>query len=112
MIQAVVRNFKGAFGGLSRSIWLLSLAQFINRSGSMVIFFMAVYLKDELHLGFSEVGTVMACYGVGALVGVYVGGRLTDRVGHRPVMVGSLLGGCILFVIASQTPTFIPLCIV
>lgn len=112
MIQAVVRNFKGAFGGLSRSIWLLSLAQFINRSGSMVIFFMAVYLKDELQLSFSEVGTAMACYGIGALVGVYVGGRLTDRIGHRPVMVGSLLGGCILFILAAQTSSFIPLCAV
>lgn len=112
MFRSVARNFKEAFGGLSRSIWLLSLAQFINRSGSMVIFFMAVYLKDYLQLGFSEVGTVMACYGVGALVGVYAGGRLTDKVGHRPVMVGSLLGGFALFVVASLTTSFIPLCIV
>jgi predicted MFS family arabinose efflux permease len=112
MPSAIVQNFREAFGGLSRSIWLLALAQFINRSGSMVVFFMAVYLKDELLLDFSQVGTVMACYGVGALVGVYAGGRLTDKIGHHPVMVASLLGGFILFIVASQTTDFFSLCLV
>jgi predicted MFS family arabinose efflux permease len=112
MFPAIARNVKNAFGGLSRAIWLLALAQFINRSGSMVIFFLAVYLKDELLLDFAKVGTIMACYGVGALVGVYAGGRLTDKLGHQPVMVGSLLGGFVLFMVASQTEGFIPLCVV
>ena len=112
MLSRVVNGFSNAFGGLSRSIWLLALAQFINRSGSMVIFFLAVYLKDELHLEFSKVGTVMACYGLGALVGVYLGGRFTDRFGHRPVMVVSLVGGFVLFVLASFIRDFSLLCIV
>ena len=108
----MLSNLSNAFGGLSRSIWLLALAQLINRSGSMVIFFLAVYLKDDLQLDLSQVGTIMACYGVGAMVGVYMGGKLTDRIGHHPVMVASLLGGFILFIVASQTTGFIPLCIV
>lgn len=78
----------------------------------MVVFFMAVYLKDELLLDFAQVGTVMACYGIGALIGVYVGGRLTDKIGHHPVMVASLLGGFILFLVASQTKEFYSLCVV
>lgn len=112
MRSAIAHNIRQAFGGLSRSIWLLALAQFINRSGSMVVFFMAVYLKDELMLDLAQVGTIMACYGVGALLGVYTGGRFTDMVGHHPVMVASLLGGFILFIVASQTTGFVPLCIV
>jgi MFS family permease len=112
MLSRAVNGFTNAFGGLSRSIWLLALAQFINRSGSMVIFFLAIYLKDELHLDFSQVGTVMACYGIGALVGVYLGGRFTDRFGHRPVMVISLIGGFVLFVLSSFIRDFGLLCIV
>jgi len=112
MRSAIAHNVRQAFGGLSRSIWLLALAQFINRSGSMVVFFMAVYLKDELLFDLSQVGTVMACYGIGALVGVYAGGRLTDKIGHHPVMVASLLGGFILFIVASQITDFVALCVV
>jgi predicted MFS family arabinose efflux permease len=112
MFNDLARSVSGAFSGLSRSMWLLALAQFINRSGSMVIFFLAVYLKDELMLDFVQVGTVMACYGAGALVGVYAGGRLTDRWGHYPVMIACLFGGCVFFVVASMTTGFVPLCIV
>ena len=109
MLSNFVYVFRNAFGGLSRSIWLLALAQFINRSGSMVIFFLAVYLKDELHFDLSEVGILMACYGIGSLVGVYLGGWFTDRIGYYPVMVGSLLGGFVLFMAASMTTEFVPL---
>lgn len=109
MLSNFVYVFRNAFGGLSRSIWLLALAQFINRSGSMVIFFLAVYLKDELHFDLFEVGILMACYGIGSLVGVYLGGWFTDRIGYYPVMVGSLLGGFVLFMAASMTTEFVPL---
>lgn len=106
---SLIRN---AYGGLSRSIWLLSLAQFINRAGSMVVFFMAVYLRDDVGLDLSQVGAVMSCFGIGALVGVYAGGKLTDKIGHYPVMVASLLGGFVMFMLASQVEDFVSLCVV
>jgi len=106
---SLIRN---AYGGLSQAIWLLSLAQFINRAGSMVVFFMAVYLRDDVGLDLSQVGAVMSCYGIGALVGVYAGGKLTDKIGHYPVMVASLLGGFVMFMLASQVEGFVSLCVV
>lgn len=112
MLSKIASLIRNAYGGLSRSIWLLALAQFINRAGSMVIFFMAVYLRDDIGMDLEQVGVVMSCYGVGALCGVYVGGKLTDRVGHHPVMVVSLLGGFLMFMLASQVEDFISLCVV
>ncbi|MFN5620399.1 MAG: MFS transporter, partial [Flavobacteriales bacterium] len=112
VLSSLWLSIRNAYGGLSRAIWLLALAQFINRAGSMVVFFMAVYLRDDVGLDLAQVGVVMACYGVGALVGVYAGGKLTDRIGHQPVMVGSLLGGFIMFMLASQVDGFYALCIV
>ena len=112
MLSNITSLIRNAYGGLSRSIWLLSLAQFINRAGSMVVFFMAVYLRDDLGLDLAQVGVVMSCYGVGALVGVYAGGKLTDRLGHHPVMVASLLGGFVMFMLASQVEGFVSLCVV
>ena len=78
----------------------------------MVVFFMAVYLRDDIGLDLAQVGVVMSCYGVGALVGVYAGGKLTDKIGHYPVMVVSLLGGFVMFMLASQVEEFISLCVV
>jgi predicted MFS family arabinose efflux permease len=105
-------SIRNAFGGLTRAIWLLALAQFINRAGSMVVFFMAVYLRESIGLDLSQVGVVMSCYGIGALVGVYAGGKLTDKIGHYPVMVASLLGGFVMFMIAAEVESFESLCVV
>jgi predicted MFS family arabinose efflux permease len=112
MLSNITSLIRNAYGGLSRSIWLLSLAQFINRAGSMVVFFMAVYLRDDIGLDLAQVGVVMSCFGVGALVGVYAGGKLSDKIGHYPVMVVSLLGGFVMFMLASQVEEFISLCVV
>jgi len=78
----------------------------------MVVFFMAVYLRDDIGLDLAQVGVVMSCFGVGALVGVYAGGKLSDKIGHYPVMVVSLLGGFVMFMLASQVEEFISLCVV
>jgi MFS family permease len=90
--------YKEAYGGLSRNTWLLSIIMLINRSGSMVIPFMAVYLTNELNMGVKESGVVISAFGVGALFGAYAGGWLTDRIGHFHVQFFSLLlGGISLF---------------
>ncbi len=90
--------YKEAYGGLSRNTWLLSIIMLINRSGSMVIPFMTVYLTKELKLGVKESGVIISAFGVGALFGAYTGGWLTDRIGHFRVQFFSLLlGGISLF---------------
>jgi len=101
MVKSIVELYKGAFGGLSRSIWLLAFTQLINRSGSMVVFFLAVYLRDSLHFSFGEVGLVMAMFGAGSFFGVYAGGKFIDKIGYYPVMMSSLLMGGLMFIVVS-----------
>ncbi|MFM7310584.1 MAG: MFS transporter [Flavobacteriales bacterium] len=97
---------QNAYGGLSRETWILSFTQFINRSGSMVIFFLSVYLQEELGMTLQDAGIVMSFYGAGSFIGVFFGGRAVDRFGHRPVMLLSLLGGGIMFLVVSLISDF------
>ena len=50
MIKATALTYRNAYSGLSRSTWLLSLIMLINRSGTMVLPFLALYMTDELGL--------------------------------------------------------------
>lgn len=90
MLQAPVRLVRNAYGGLPAQMWWQALVTLINRSGTMVIPFLTVYLT---HLGYSiaQAGWVMGAFGAGALLGTYIGGRLTDRIGFLRVQFGSLL---------------------
>jgi MFS family permease len=102
----LARIFKHSFGGLTKQVWLLAATQLINRCGTMVVFFLSVYLKDELHFGYREVGILMALFGIGSFVGTFVGGKLTDKLGHISVMRSSLLLGGLLFVTVSLFTSF------
>ena len=100
MIQKTATLYRNAYGGMSREIWLLAAVMLINRSGTMVIPFMSVYLTQSLHFTLSDAGLVVSCAGAGGILGVYLGGKLTDKLGHYYVQLCSLaLGGMTFFVL-------------
>ncbi|MES2796814.1 MAG: MFS transporter [Bacteroidota bacterium] len=99
-----VNYFKTAYGGLSKPIWLLSAAMFINRSGTMVFPFLSLYLTQYLHFSIADTGIILIIYGLGAVTGNYMGGFLTDRFGHYLVQVLALIfAGIMLLVVMFLT---------
>ncbi|WP_266368243.1 MFS transporter [Tellurirhabdus rosea] len=91
MIGPFLRTYRNAFRGLSPSVWLLAGVMLINRSGTMVLPYLTLYLTQHLHFSVTDAGIVMAVYGAGAFCGTFLGGRLTDRLGFYPVQFLSLL---------------------
>ncbi len=79
-----------SFKGLSQYIWFLGLVMLINRAGAMILPFMSLYMTDDLGYSYSSTGIVLAAYGVGSILGSYVGGRLTDRYNYYDIQVFSL----------------------
>ena len=98
--------------GLSRSTWLLSMIILINRSGTMVVPFMTMYLTSA-KMGYSigQAGIVFGMFGVGAFCGAYFGGKLTDRIGFYPVQLITLTGGGILFIVLGQMHSYFLICL-
>lgn len=104
MANQVIQLYRNAFGGLSRAAWILALTMFINRSGSMVLPFLSVYLSGSLGLSIRQVGLIMSIYGMGSISGALLGGWLTDRFGHFHVQYLSLtIGGTLFFFVAGLT---------
>lgn len=104
MFQASLQLYKNAYSGLPRAMWWLAFVIFINRSGTMVIPFLTVYLTSRGY-SLAEAGYVMAAFGAGAILGGYIGGWLTDRFGHFYVQVFSLFLNGILFIVLGQMHT-------
>lgn len=98
MIARAFHFYLGTFEGLSRSTWLLSLVTLINRSGTMVIPFLSLYLTEQRGFTLAEAGTATAMYGAGSFVGAYLGGYLTDKIGYYRVIFWSLFLSGFLFV--------------
>jgi MFS family permease len=93
MLARVLRLYRGAFAGLPRDVWLLSLVMLINRSGSMVLPFLTLYLTQARGVSVEAAGRLLGLYGLGAIAGAWIGGWLTDRIGATPTQQLSLLAG-------------------
>lgn len=110
-LQALGAPLVNAFTGIPRTIWALSTVSLINRSGAMVICFLTLYLTQNLHFTIQEAGYAMSCYGIGAIIGAYLGGKWTDRYGYKNVMIGTLVGSGIFLLIAMYIKGFYSMCI-
>jgi MFS family permease len=80
-------------GGLPGTFWYLWVGTLINRAGSFVVVFLALYLTSARHFSPSYAGLVVGLYGLGGATGTLLGGVLADRWGRRPTLLLSYLSG-------------------
>ena len=104
-------NYLDTFKGLSKEVWWLSLITLINRAGTMVLPFLSLYLTKSLDFTLKDVGWIMSCFGLGSVIGSWIGGKLTDKIGYFKVMKVSLLLTGLLFIALQFVTTFIGFCV-
>ncbi len=111
MFTKTVSLYKNAYGGLSRSTWWLALVMLINRSGTMVVPFMTMYMTQHIGVTISKAGFVMSLFGAGAVVGALIGGKLTDKLGYYYIQITTLVGGGIMFIVLGQMHSYSAICV-
>ena len=87
----LLKIYINSFKGLSAESWMLALVMLINRSGSMVLPFLGVYMTDHLKFDIQNAGIVLSFFGIGSVVGSWFGGMITDKFGEFKVQGLSLL---------------------
>lgn len=93
-----LRLYRAAYAGLPKEIWTLGVITVINRMGTMVLPFLSVYLTTILDFSLKDAGILISAFGFGSLAGSYIGGKLTDKMGARFVITGSLFIGGLMFI--------------
>ena len=106
MLQNTINLYKNAYAGLNREIWLLSFISLINRAGAMVFPFMTIYLTQARGFSLKETGIIMSFFGLGSVLGAYIGGWLTDRIGDYKVQFWSLMTTTIVLLFVLRMETF------
>lgn len=103
MIRRMIAAYRVAYGGLPREVWMLSFGLFINRFGTMVLPFLTLYLTRQLHYTAAQAGQLLSIYGIGAVIGAFLSGHLTDRIGATRLQI---------LLLATSAPVYllIPVC--
>ncbi len=110
MLRTAIQRYFQNFRGFSREVWILAAITFINRAGTMVLPFLSKYLKEDLGFSYSQIGWIMVCFGCGSMLGSWLGGKLTDKIGFYKIMVFSLFTSGVLFFTLQFVTSFYGLC--
>jgi predicted MFS family arabinose efflux permease len=111
MLKAAFLRYIDNYKGFSREIWILTIITFINRAGTMVLPFLSKYLKEDLHFTYSQVGWIMVFFGTGSMLGSWLGGKLSDKIGFYKIMVFSLFTSGLMFFGLQIITSFEGLCV-
>lgn len=104
-IRFIKDEYVRAYRGLPRRAWVLFAVNLVNSSGSMVIFFLSLYLTRKLGLSTARAGQALSLYGVGSLAGAFAGGWLSDRIGSIRVQKVSLSVCGAMLIVLGQVRT-------
>lgn len=103
-------NLWKSLKGLPHDMWVIFFTTLINRSGTMVLPFLTIYLTTVRGRSVAEAGFVIAAYGFGSVITSPVMGKLSDRIGALKLMKGSLiLSGLIIILFSFVTNYYLML---
>lgn len=85
------------------SLLVVFLIVFIDLVGFGIVVPMLPLLADEFHASKSEIGLLAASYSAMQFLFAPLWGRLSDRVGRRPVLLVSIAGGVVAMTVAAMT---------
>ncbi len=97
MIRTIINQYRDAYQGLPRAVWVLAGTLFINRTGGMVLPFLALYMTQEIQATAAQVSYVLAAHGLGSIIGSQLGGWLCRHMSYHYIQLGSLVGSGIGF---------------
>ncbi|MCV2484858.1 MFS transporter [Flavobacterium sp. SH_e] len=110
MLKTALTHYINNFRGFTREVWILAIITFINRAGTMVLPFLSKYLKEDLHFSYNQVGWIMVSFGFGSMLGSWLGGKLSDKIGFYKIMIFSLFTSGVSLFFVQYITTFWALC--
>ena len=98
-------RFRDQLRALPPQVWILLGGTLINRFGTFVMPFLAIYLTRA---GYSSAraGLAVGAYGAGHVIASSLGGHLADRIGRRNTIMLSMFGSAAAMMALSQARTY------
>ncbi|WP_215778036.1 MFS transporter [Paludibacterium sp. B53371] len=99
MPRSTLLRLLAPYRGLPRTVYIQIVCSFLNNMGGMAKLFLPLYLHANYGVPYRWVGLMVSAYGIGALVGSYRGGSLSDRYDSRLLSKLFLAGASISMVL-------------
>src|SRR5579862_2841345 len=99
IVTRTIKKYFKTYSGLPLTCWhgiILSLLQSILMD---IYYFFPLYFTEQLHLNIATTGIIISLYGAGTILGGIIGGKLSDKISPNYIIISSLIGHGIIFLI-------------
>jgi MFS family permease len=94
----------GAPRGSAAALYTLLSVMFINMLGFGIVVPLLPFYGASFHAAPWQIGLIFSAYSMGSFFGEPFWGRLSDRVGRRPVLISTLAANCICYGLLAFAP--------
>ncbi len=98
--------------GARRALVVLLAVVFVNMAGFGVVIPLLPFYGRAFHASTVEIGAMFSAFALGQLFAESFWGRLSDRIGRRPVLVATITGAAIAYVGLAFAPNMAIACAV
>jgi predicted MFS family arabinose efflux permease len=104
-----IRRYHAHYAGLSATCWQGILLSLFESALTGTYYFLQLYFINELKISITTAGLIMSFYGIGTILGGFVGGKLSDKMSSGLVATISILiqGVTLLAIIKIQSAPFL-----
>ena len=89
-----------------RELAFLLLTVFLNLAGFGIVIPLLPFYAENFGIAALQVTILFSAFSVGQLFGETVFGRLSDRIGRRPVLIGTILAGALGYALLAYVPNY------
>lgn len=92
--------------GDSRALYVLLLVVFINIAGFGLVLPLLPFYALAFKISPALIGVLFSAFSVGQFLGEPFWGRMSDRIGRRPVLLATIFAGALTYVAFAFAPNF------
>jgi DHA1 family tetracycline resistance protein-like MFS transporter len=89
-----------------KAMLFLLLVVFVNIAGFGIVIPLLPFYAESFGIEAWQVTILFSAFSVGQLFGEATFGRLSDRIGRRPVLIGTISGAAILYALLAFAPNY------
>lgn len=98
--------------GADRALVVLLAVVFVNMAGFGVVIPLLPFYGRAFHASTTQIGVMFAAFAAGQLFAESFWGRLSDRIGRRPVLMVTIIGAGLAYVALAFAPSITIACLV
>lgn len=89
-LNNALKKYASNYNDLPAQCWRSIILSALNTLSIGVCFFLSLYFVTVLHISIQTTGIIIACYGLGTVIGGFAGGKLSDAFSPKMVSIASL----------------------